>query len=109
MAMRILPQAQRDAMFAIYGFCRQVDDIADARGPRDKRLAALAAWRTDIMALYGGSLTSRPPGLAKPGPGYGPHPTDFLSVIDGMEKDVIGDIPGPAWPHLHLYCHSVRR
>src|SRR5215813_11087661 len=55
--MRILPQAQRDAMFAIYGFCRQVDDIADARGPRDKRLAELAAWRTDIMALYGGAPT----------------------------------------------------
>ena len=29
-AMRILPRSQRDAMFLIYSFCRQVDDIADA-------------------------------------------------------------------------------
>jgi len=28
-AMRMLPQARRDAMFAIYAFCREVDDIAD--------------------------------------------------------------------------------
>ena len=33
-AMRILPQEQREAMFQIYSFCRQVDDIADSDGPR---------------------------------------------------------------------------
>ena len=36
-AMRILPRAQREAMFEIYSFCRQVDDIADSSGPRDHR------------------------------------------------------------------------
>ena len=33
-AMRILPHEQREAMFQIYSFCRQVDDIADSDGPR---------------------------------------------------------------------------
>ncbi|MEN3287818.1 MAG: presqualene diphosphate synthase, partial [Bradyrhizobium sp.] len=47
-AMRILPRAQREAMFLIYSFCRQVDDIADSDGPRDERLAALQQWRDDI-------------------------------------------------------------
>jgi phytoene/squalene synthetase len=32
-AMRILPRSQREAMFQIYSFCRQVDDIADSFGP----------------------------------------------------------------------------
>ena len=40
-AMRILPREQREAMFEIYSFCRQVDDIADSDGPRPERLAAL--------------------------------------------------------------------
>ncbi len=44
-AMRILPRAQRDAMFQIYSFCRQVDDIADSDGPREVRLAAIQQWR----------------------------------------------------------------
>ncbi|MDG9697494.1 squalene/phytoene synthase family protein, partial [Streptomyces sp. DH17] len=51
-AMRILPRDQREAMFQIYSFCRQVDDIADSDGPRDERLAALQEWRNDIDALY---------------------------------------------------------
>src|SRR6202011_3908747 len=37
-AMRILPREQREAMFQIYSFCRQVDDIADSDGPRPERL-----------------------------------------------------------------------
>ena len=53
-AMRILPRRQREAMFQIYSFCRQVDDIADSDGPRPERLAALQQWRDDIDALYRG-------------------------------------------------------
>ena len=53
-AMRILPRAQREAMFQIYTFCRHVDDIADSDSPRPERRAALQQWRDDIDALYQG-------------------------------------------------------
>ncbi len=53
--MRILPARQRQAMYAIYRFCRRVDDVADSPGPQADRLAELAAWRTDIEALYRGT------------------------------------------------------
>jgi len=107
MAMRILPLAQRDAMFAIYSFCRQVDDIADAHGPRDERLAGLAAWRSDIKALYRGSVTARTSDLARPVQDYGLDQADFLAVIDGMEIDVIADVKAPTWSELDLYCDRV--
>ena len=58
-AMRILPQAQREAMFQIYSFCRQVDDIADSDRPREERLADLQQWRDDIDALYRGAPPPR--------------------------------------------------
>jgi presqualene diphosphate synthase len=111
-AMRILPRAQRNAMFAIYGFCRQVDDVADSPGPRDARLAELAAWRADIEALYrgapnGSSLTARTRDLAKPVRDYGLDEVDFLAVIDGMEMDVVADIRAPTWSELDLYCDRV--
>ena len=55
-AMRILPEKQREAMFALYGFCREVDDIADDRGPATaaERLAKLELWRVDIAAMVAG-------------------------------------------------------
>ena len=49
--MRILPRAQREAMFEIYSFCRAVDDIADDAGPKAGRLAKLEEWRGAIDRL----------------------------------------------------------
>jgi phytoene synthase len=107
MAMRILPQAQRDAMFAIYSFCRQVDDIADDPGPREARRAELAAWRADIEALYRGVVTARTRDLVQPVNDYGLEKADFLAVIDGMETDAIADVRAPTWSELDLYCDRV--
>ena len=39
LAMRILPAAQRDAMYQVYAFCRAVDDIADSDLPPAERAA----------------------------------------------------------------------
>ena len=51
-AMRLLPAAERAAMFAIYAFCRAVDDIADdGIGTRPERHDALTAWRRDDAPL----------------------------------------------------------
>ena len=53
-AMRLLPQERRDGMYAVYALCREVDDIADGDRPAALKLAALAAWRDEIEALYAG-------------------------------------------------------
>jgi phytoene synthase len=106
-AMRILPRPRREAMYAIYGFCREVDDIADSTAPRAERLAELAAWRADIHALYGGQTSARTGDLAEPVRSFRLDEADFLSVIDGMEMDVRADIRAPAWDDLDIYCDRV--
>jgi presqualene diphosphate synthase len=106
-AMRILPRPRREAMFAIYGFCREVDDIADSTAPRAERLKELAAWRADIHALYGGQASARTRDLAEPVRTFSLDEADFLCVIDGMEMDVRADIRGPAWDDLDIYCDRV--
>src|SRR5882757_3090729 len=106
-AMRILPRAQREAMFQIYSFCRQVDDIADSDGPRPERLAALAQWRDDIDALYAGRPPARVRDYAPSVRQFGLRREDFLAVIDGMEMDVPADIRAPDDKTLDLYCDRV--
>ncbi|QDM16418.1 presqualene diphosphate synthase HpnD [Tardiphaga sp. vice352] len=106
-AMRILPRAQRDAMFQVYSFCRQVDDIADSDGPRDERLEALQQWREDIDALYAGNPPARVQSYAAPIAQFGMRREDFIAVIDGMEMDVPADIRAPDEATLDLYCDRV--
>jgi phytoene synthase len=106
-AMRILPREQREAMFQIYSFCRQVDDIADSNGPREERLAALEGWRHDIDALYAGHPPLRVRDYARSMQKFGLRREDFLAVIDGMEMDVPADIRAPDEATLDLYCDRV--
>jgi squalene synthase HpnD len=105
--MRILPRAEREAMFEIYSFCRAVDDIADDPGPREPRRAQLQAWRADIDALYAGTPPQHLAGLAQAVRQFNLRREDFIAVIDGMAMDVDGDIRAPDRATLDLYCDRV--
>jgi presqualene diphosphate synthase len=107
-AMRLMPKAERQAMFEIYAFCRMVDDIADdGVGTRDERHRELATWRADLDALYAGETAHRSAFLAESIRRYGLRKDDFLAIIDGMEMDVVEDIRGPDLATLDLYCERV--
>jgi len=106
-AMRILPRTQREAMFEIYSFCRQVDDIADSSGPRDERRRALDRWRADIDALYAYEPVPRLAGLERAAREFGLRREDFHDVINGMEMDVVADIRAPDEATLDSYCDRV--
>src|SRR5580700_4057947 len=105
--MRILPRAEREAMFEIYSFCRAVDDIADDPGPREPRREQLQAWRADIDAIYAGSPPRHLAGLAQAVKQFNLKREDFIAVIDGMAMDVEADIRAPDQATLDLYCDRV--
>ena len=49
LAFVLLPKPKRDAMSALYAFCREVDDVADDESaPVERRREQLAAWRDDV-------------------------------------------------------------
>ena len=107
-AMRLLPRDRRNGMYAVYAFCREVDDIADGDRPVEHKLAALAVWREEIDALYGGRphlLVAR--ALCEPTLRYGLRRQDFLAIIDGMEMDAREDIRAPGLAMLDTYCARV--
>lgn len=53
-ALWLLPPPRREAMFAMYGFCRAVDDAVDAAPSADAAQQALARWRCELAACYEG-------------------------------------------------------
>jgi squalene synthase HpnD len=107
-AMRLMPKAEREAMFAIYAFCRAVDDIADdGVGTRPECHEALERWRTGLDALYAGDGPRLTVFLSDAVKRYGLRKEDFLAVIDGMDMDVAEDIRAPDLATLDLYCERV--
>jgi squalene synthase HpnD len=107
-AMRTMPLREREAMFAIYAFCRAVDDIADdQQGDRAGRTAALNLWRADLDQLYAGGAPRQASFLAKPMTDFALERADFEAIIDGMQMDVDADIVAPDQATLDLYCDRV--
>lgn len=106
--MRMLPEAEREAMYAIYGFCRVVDDIADDQGgDREGRAVALDQWRRDLDSLYAGGDPGQAVLVAEAVRRFDLDRADFEAVIDGMAMDVARDIRWPAMAELDLYCDRV--
>jgi len=107
-AMRTLPKEQRDAMFAIYAFCREIDDIADDPLPPAEKTAALAEWRSEIERVYAGN-PQKPTGraLQQPIARFALRKADFIALIDGMEMDAAESFHGPSMDRLTLYCERV--
>jgi presqualene diphosphate synthase len=107
-AMRLMPEEERDAMFAIYAFCRKVDDIADdGVGTRAQRHEKLEQWRDALRGLYAGTAGQQVRFLAPAVARYGLRLQDFLDVLDGMDMDVAEDIVAPDLATLDLYCDRV--
>jgi presqualene diphosphate synthase len=107
-AMRFLPLEKRQAMFAVYAFCRQVDDIADEPGQIAAKRQALGGWRQEIERLYDG-MAELPvtAALLRPVERFGLRKEDFLAVIDGMEMDAARSIRIADMEELHCYCDRV--
>jgi phytoene/squalene synthetase len=106
-AMRVLPRERRDGMYAVYAFCREVDDIADD-WPAAERPKGLADWRDEIEAIYAGRprhLIAR--ALVEPVKRFRLRKKDFDDIIDGMEMDAIEEIRAPDLAKLDLYCSRV--
>lgn len=107
-AMRILPRSQREAMYAVYAFCRAVDDIADGDLPREAKLRELRCWREAIETMHaGGASPAELAFFAGEGRGFGLRRDDFLAVVDGMEMDANGPVRMPDERALDLYCDRV--
>src|SRR5882757_3333241 len=108
-AFILLPRPKRDAMSALYAFCREVDDVADEDSvPAEQRRARLAGWRDDIRrACENGSPQF--PVIRELQPVIREFHLPFVSfddIIKGCEMDLdhsrYENLAG-----LSLYCYRV--
>ncbi len=106
--MRVLPPDRRHAMYAIYAFCRLVDDIADEAGDIAEKLRLLAEWRARIGGLFRGEADGAVARVLRAAAErFTLRQEDFIAVIDGMEMDAATAIVAPDLVTLDLYCDRV--
>lgn len=108
LAFRVLPPAKRDAMTALYAFCRASDDLADEPGDPAAKRAALHGWRLRLRdALRHGIYTHRVHAALHDAVRRYEVPSDYLeAVLDGVETDM-GPVAFASFDDLYPYCYRV--
>lgn len=107
-AMRLLPKYKRDAMFAVYAFCREVDDVADEPGSPVEKMRGLDAWQEEIDRLFSGYPTRTVTrALAQAMASFNFVKQDFDAVIAGMRMDAVERLRIADTDELALYCDRV--
>lgn len=106
-SFRFLPAQKREAMTALYAFCREVDDIVDEINDLTVAKAKLNWWRGEIDSLY----QNKPQhpvskALLQPIKTYQLSAEHFHEIIDGMEMDLKFN-RYEDFKQLQLYCYRV--
>jgi phytoene synthase len=112
-AFLALPRPRRQALYAVYAFCRTVDDIADVgvNGATDAaaRHAALDAWRKEVARCYEPGPAPEHPIARQLAAGiraYGIPRHALEAIVDGVAMDVDG-VAFETAEDLYPYCYRV--
>jgi len=106
-AFLFLPRRQREAMYAVYAFCRIVDDAVDIGDDRDEQRRALAAWRGQIARVYGGAPDHPAARRLQEAIRHFPIPRAVLEdIVAGVEMD-LDHTRYETFDDLYPYCYRV--
>ena len=102
-----LPKPRRQAITALYAFCREVDDVADECSDANIARTKLTWWRMEVANLYAGNPQHPVTQALSPAVrDYGLDEEHFLEIIDGMEMDLDQNRYAD-FKALQLYCYRV--
>lgn len=107
-AFTFLPRERREALHAVYAFCRLVDDAADDAASPGEATAALAGWRQELAAVYDSPTATSPltQALQQAVTRFPIRRRDLEAVIEGCEWDATRNRYA-TWSELRDYCYHV--
>lgn len=111
LGMRFMPAEKRKAMYAVYAFCRTVDDIADEPDTLENKEKGLNKWGNIIKSIHNDKevnpLNPVAECLRKAVKDFNLPQKELLGMIDGMRMDMVPyDKPWNTYK-VWLYCRKV--
>jgi 15-cis-phytoene synthase len=106
-AFLCLPRPQREALYAVYAFCRIVDDAVDVGQDQPAKRKELDRWRGEIAQVFDGSPTHPAAKRLQAAVKLFPIPREALNeIIAGVEMD-LDRSTYKTFDDLYPYCYRV--
>ena len=106
-AFLCLPKPQREALYAVYAFCRIVDDAVDVGQDQAAKRKELERWRAEIAQVFDGSPAHPAAQRLQEAVKLFPIPREALNeIIAGVEMD-LDCASYQTFDELYSYCYRV--
>lgn len=110
-----LPKRKRNACYAVYAFCRYIDDLIDRAAATDQAAGAAAVdgivrrWQADLDRVYAGERVDAPVMVA-----WADTLREFRidrslpnELVDGVMSDLRPSVRFATFDELYRYCYKV--
>lgn len=104
--IRFLEKEKREAMWVLYAFCHEIDDIADGDLPRDKKFELLNRWQSTLVHGHG-ELSPVVLSMLELMEYYEIPKQYPIALIEAVLSDVRGEQFPPTQEQLTDYCYGV--
>ena len=101
-----LPKEKRQAIYTLYAFCRQTDDIADDASPLEKRIRQLNKWEIELKNCFSRKVSNYFDSVQQVAERFKIPFEYFLELIAGVRMD-LNDLQYRSFDDLKLYCYRV--
>jgi phytoene synthase len=105
-AFSMLPREKREAIYTLYSFCRQTDDIADSQGPSHKKQKTLDYWEQELFRQFNFQSHTRFDKVWKIAQKFRIPLEYFLELINGVRMDLT-QVRFGSIDDLLNYCYRV--
>lgn len=105
-AFSVLPKEKRDAIYTLYSFCRQTDDIADSEESQSKKQKTLDYWENELFRQFNNQSHTRFDKVWKIADRFRIPLDYFLELIKGVRMD-LNSVQFGSIDDLITYCYRV--
>ncbi len=105
-AFSVLPKEKREAIYTLYSFCRQADDIADGIDPSGKKLKTLDYWENELFRQFNYESSTRFDKVWKIAQKFRIPLEYFTELINGIRMD-LAHVRFTSIDDLINYCYRV--
>lgn len=104
----VLPRDKREAITAVFDFCRAVDDSVDLETDTNKANDAVQRWRDEVSRVFSAAVPATREGrqLQKFVEPFNLPRAEFEALVDGVAMDA-GPLDFETFADLEPYCHRV--
>ena len=107
--MYLFPKAKREAIYAVYAFCKHLDGVVDSSLPMTEKMSLMQAWEEELHNIYDNKVPSTEVGryIYKNCMRFKLPKNRFMSFLQQISADLPNPVQSMPLKNFNEYCDAV--